>query len=863
MIAQQEQSGLSAAANAPSGVRRTTQLADAQHIARIKSAYHGLKHPTVSINAGGDNLQFAQSIFANLEGVLSDAEKQLRDINAQLPAFSRLVQEYRVVMSTAQDGDTQSDYFEMLTDFFHEERLAEMRKAITRLAVYMDESTDISTTAHMLLCVSYIDSDGKFRDELMEIFDVSEEGATVGAALEDKVFKFLREHQLLDMVDASFVDGASNVCDYPTRGHTLSYAALQKKRLEVGLQKVLTWWCLAHRYNLALGDVLKSKSCQELVKCLRLLVAFTRTSSYNGHVDAEAAELRKAIDKKEALLPDLDAQISRLMDLDEDQKNAAFQREVDALVSQKNEAKLSKDEFDLKVKILGRKHKLKSYMAVRWLSLFDTIDSIISQFSTLGAILLKKAKPFQDKIDAGQVDINSSILLVERTLFSFRKKDGGENDDAEAEQEEPGVDVDAHPEVSAPAVQKISTRKLLPGEKAYHLHRKLIENQLFLVFLSNFGQHYRFIIKFFQNTKEPIAHLLYYEHLRFHQLLFNLCLQFDLPAEVKELPVNEEPVVAKPLEPARRGARSRKVKQRLAEEDALYKYCVCQKPYDFDNEAKNGIMIECGWGDACQNPQKWWHITCVKIQKKDLEKKFWMCEECTNKRNRPDDRVLGGHMVVVQPPTPAWRAAAADEYIPDASDIKEQFWDQSFRQALRHNSRIQKRPLDDVSWATFPAVAALITKGTASRAQVYTLQDFVHLFVCNINDRLAHKNDIFTLESCSVFDPRTRSKLRNAPMRTRYLRHLCQLSGADESAVLTASVPWFTQVDAFDEAKDSICSYFVRLRASSASLKPLVDLGLNFLKNLFGTSCVEARFSTVSIVKSKQRSILSTAKLRG
>ena len=67
----------------------------------------------------------------------------------------------------------------------------------------------------------------------------------------------------------------------------------------------------------------------------------------------------------------------------------------------------------------------------------------------------------------------------------------------------------------------------------------------------------------------------------------------------------------------------------------------------------------------------------------------------------------------------------------------------------------------------------------------------------------------------------------------------------------------------FDEAKDSICSYFVRLRASSASLKPLVDLGLNFLKNLFGTSCVEARFSTVSIVKSKQRSILSTAKLRG
>ncbi len=54
---------------------------------------------------------------------------------------------------------------------------------------------------------------------------------------------------------------------------------------------------------------------------------------------------------------------------------------------------------------------------------------------------------------------------------------------------------------------------------------------------------------------------------------------------MKELPVNEEHVVAKPLEPARRGARSRKVKQRLAEEDDLQKYCVCQKTYDYDNEA--------------------------------------------------------------------------------------------------------------------------------------------------------------------------------------------------------------------------------------------------------------------------------------
>jgi hypothetical protein len=468
MLAQMEQRGLSAAANAPSGVKRTTQLADAQHIARVKSAYHALKHPSVSIRAGGDNLEFAQSVFQDLDGLMSDADKQLRNLGVQLPEFSRLAREYKVLMSTAHDVNVQSCYFDILTEFFHEERIAEMRKAITHLALYLDESTDISTTAHMLLCVTFIDSDGKFRDELMEIFDVSDEGATVGAALEDRVYKFLRQHSILEKIDASFVDGASNVCDYPSRGHTLSYAALQKKRLEAALLKVLTWWCLAHRYNLALGDVLKSTVCIDIVKCLRLLVAFTRTSSYSGHVDAEAAELRKSISEADAILPDLDAQIAGLMGQDEEQRNAAFQRELDALVAQKNESKLGKQDFENKLKILGRKHKLKSYMVVRWLSLFDTVDSIVSQFSIVGAILLKKAQPFQAKIDSKQVDLNTSILLVERVLFSTRKTSGHENDEAEADAEsDEAIDEAVPPEEPAPAGPKIPTRELFPGEKAY------------------------------------------------------------------------------------------------------------------------------------------------------------------------------------------------------------------------------------------------------------------------------------------------------------------------------------------------------------------------------------------------------------
>ena len=108
-----------------------------------------------------------------------------------MPEFAGLVQDFHNIMYTSNDRNVNSDYFEMLTHFFHSERLAEMRRAVFPLVLYMDESTDISTTAHMLLCATFIDEQFKFRDELVDIVDVSEEGAKVGAALEDCVGKAL------------------------------------------------------------------------------------------------------------------------------------------------------------------------------------------------------------------------------------------------------------------------------------------------------------------------------------------------------------------------------------------------------------------------------------------------------------------------------------------------------------------------------------------------------------------------------------------------------------------------------------------------------------------------------------------------
>ena len=259
----------------PAGVTRMTELSTVQQRLRLKNAYFALKNPTISFRASGDIPDLAQTIFEDLVPILKDVEVELRKHKLQTPQFSRLAQEFRSLMATSCDETVASNYFVYLTEFFHEERLAKMRNAVSSLAIYLDESTDLSSTAHGLLCATFFDEDLKFRDELIDIFDVSEEGAMVGASLEDKVYKILNTAKLVEYVDASFVDGASNVSDYPQRGYMHSYTALQKKHFAKlntsapcgqsppSTKILITWWCLAHRFNLALGDVLKSAACKD------------------------------------------------------------------------------------------------------------------------------------------------------------------------------------------------------------------------------------------------------------------------------------------------------------------------------------------------------------------------------------------------------------------------------------------------------------------------------------------------------------------------------------------------------------------------------------------------------------------------
>ena len=148
-------------------------------------------------------------------------------------------------------------YFDLLTEFLQDERLKKARFAITSLALYLDEATDLSITSQLLLCASFVDADGKFCDQLLEIFDVSEKGATVGASMAVRVGNFLLSKDLLRLVDFLNTDGVSNVCAYPSAGYKVSCSKKLEDQLHADKQAFFTWWCLCHRLNLALQDMLK------------------------------------------------------------------------------------------------------------------------------------------------------------------------------------------------------------------------------------------------------------------------------------------------------------------------------------------------------------------------------------------------------------------------------------------------------------------------------------------------------------------------------------------------------------------------------------------------------------------------------
>lgn len=178
-------------------------------------------------------------------------------------------------------------------------------------------TTVLSNTSHMLLCGTYFDRSGQFRNELLHTFDVSSEGSTE----ENVVATWLNENSLLQSTDFFCTDGASNVCDYPSRGHSQSCSARFKARLAADVaprsfSNVHHHRCVAHRLNLALQDVLKLPKFRSLTRAVRLTNAYFRRSSQRVHwiaskvadMEAMVKALQQATTVLEEKILELDVQ---------------------------------------------------------------------------------------------------------------------------------------------------------------------------------------------------------------------------------------------------------------------------------------------------------------------------------------------------------------------------------------------------------------------------------------------------------------------------------------------------------------------------------------------------------------------------
>ncbi len=221
-------------------------------------------------------------------------------------------------------------------------------------------------------------------------------------------------------------------------------------------------------------------------------------------------------------------------------------------------------------------------------------------------------------------------------------------------------------------------------------------------------------------------------------------------------------------------------------------------------------MIECGSASMCTNRinLKWFHTSCVNSKHSWLEKREYYYTQCMQRRGRGDE-LPKGMTKVAQPPPAAWCVPEGDA-LPDVKHVKEQFWCQAFRTRIRQNALLEGRPLSEVNWAEYPSVSECIQHdANATESQIRGLQDFALKFVCSLNTRLAHKNDIFTLEALTLFDPRINAKEHYSTMRSKYLEHLLTRSGVSPNnctLIRSACANWFQLIRA-GEFGQPACRY--------------------------------------------------------
>jgi len=269
-------------------------------------------------------------------------------------------------------------YFDLLAQFVHHERMQKLRDACSTIALYLDEVTDLSVHSQLLLCATYINKHGVFASEMLELFDVSQKGGTVGANIDLIVTNFLIANDLKSKVDFGSTDGASNVCDAPSQGYMTSYSALFTKRLRSEGQTFFAWWCLCHRSNLALGDLLKSAHLKDFITFLRSLVSHLKSSAQKYQ---EIGEQVEGMEKLKEVLGESTRQLEREIlgkVGNEEILSEEDQVEIDDIKQSLKDKKLDLNQCTAQLKAAGKRRRLRSYLIVRWLSFFNSIESVIA-----------------------------------------------------------------------------------------------------------------------------------------------------------------------------------------------------------------------------------------------------------------------------------------------------------------------------------------------------------------------------------------------------------------------------------------------------------------------------------------------------
>ena len=594
----------------PSTLNRSVAGAHLQNISRLKAAAFMGDHASLSFQIGGNLLEFASRVFEPLGDLITTTvnEIKIKAKNVKLQSLAPLQNAYKVISEAALGAAALGKEYTQLANFRLHETHARMCTAITPISVGPDASTAVTARSHEVMCGSYVDAEFNYSVDMIDSFDVTAKGASTGEALYSKE-KSIEQEAGLD-VDHRCVDGASNVCEFTGRAKSLCARFINEN------PHATTDWCKCHMMNLCNGDVIKLLNIVRptTIRTLRQSKSFLSRSGANLRGLADLLEESKL--DLQSLMRACDHLERHILDTPPPHtKEDCLQ--VNNLVQELKEKKISAEDFEKNLHNLGKRNALAGYIVVRWYSLFNSATS------------LNKMYPFLTKY-------LTNIISAD--------------DDSAGREDETSTGTD-----DVTWQKKNMTRK----EKARVLLQGLKSERIMFAFLSDLGFLFKVPLQLLQTQLKPINHRVFPVLLRFQQTLFNAALDFtDDPS--KSLAARQEFIVKgrgrtaaaqryldamKTSTVAVSATESPPVGNDTApevEDNALW--CYCQTVHDESKE-----YIGCDFEDQCTGVQ-WYHLYClprqeraeayriIQANKSDVRQTAtWFCPSC--KENMSDSQL--------------------------------------------------------------------------------------------------------------------------------------------------------------------------------------------------------------------------------